>query len=186
MKILIWNYAVYSDEDKTRFFHLFFSNCLKASAAARQLGIHFRAAQRWVKRYYEDPESIFEKKNKSGRRRILGEENKQFLLNYIDGDPSAVVNEVVASLKQNFEGLNVSRRTVYNFMKTRCNLSIKQAQFHPVERNSEEKIQQRYNWVQKRQQTGLDFTTNCVFLDESAFDINLKRGMTCQRKALLQ
>jgi hypothetical protein len=27
-------YTVYSDEDKTRFFHLFFSKCLNASAAA--------------------------------------------------------------------------------------------------------------------------------------------------------
>lgn len=55
-------YTVYSDDEKTRFFHLFFSKCLSASAAARQLGIHIRAAQRWVKRYYEDPESIFEKR----------------------------------------------------------------------------------------------------------------------------
>ncbi|KAG1052847.1 hypothetical protein G6F43_005032 [Rhizopus delemar] len=139
--------------------------CLSASAAARQLGIHVRSAQRWVKRYYEDPESIFEKKKKSGRRRILGEEHKQFILNYIDENPSAVVTEVVESLLQNF-----------------CNLSIKQAQFQPLERNSEEKIQQRYDWVQKWQQTDLVFTTNCVFLDESAFHINLKRGMTWSRK----
>ncbi|KAG0740696.1 hypothetical protein G6F57_005412 [Rhizopus arrhizus] len=139
-------YAVYSDEDKTRFFHVFFIKCLNASAAASQLGIHVRAAQRWVKRYYEDPESIFEKKKKSGRRRILGEEYKQFLLKYIDENPSAVVTEVAESLAQNFVGLNVSRSTVYNFMTTECNLSIKQAQFQPVERNSEEKIQQRYDW----------------------------------------
>ncbi|KAG0733773.1 hypothetical protein G6F35_014444 [Rhizopus arrhizus] len=63
-----------------------------------------------------------------------------------------------------------------------CNLSIKQAQFQPLERNSEEKIQQRYDWVQKWQQTDLDFTTNCVFLDESAIYINLKRGMARSKK----
>ncbi|KAG0768150.1 hypothetical protein G6F33_003026 [Rhizopus arrhizus] len=147
-------YTVYSDEDKNRFFHLFFSKCLNASAAARQLG----------------------------RRRILGNEHKQFLLNYIDENPSTVVNEVVESLKQNYEDFNVSRSTVYNFVTTQCNLSINQAQFHPVERNSEEKIQQRYDWVQKWQQTDLDFTTNCVFLDESAFHINLKRGMAWSKK----
>lgn len=175
-------YTLYSDEDKTRFFHLFFSKCLNASAAARQLGIHIRAAQRWVKRYYEDPESIFEKKKKPGRRRILGEEHKQFLLNYIDENPSAVVAEVAEILTQNFVDLNVSRSTIYNFMTTECNLSIKQAQFQPVERNSEEKIQQRYDWVQKWQQTDMDFTTNCVFLDESAFHINLKRGMAWSKK----
>ncbi|CEP07597.1 hypothetical protein, partial, partial [Parasitella parasitica] len=161
------SYTLYSDEDKTRFFHLFFSKCLNASAAGRQLGIHIRAAQRWVKCYYEDPESIFEKKKKPGRRRILGEEHKQFLLNYIDENPSAVVAEVAEILTQNFVDLNVSRSTIYSFMTTECNLSIKQAQFQPVERNSEERFKQRYDWVQKWQQTDMDFTTNCVFLDES-------------------
>lgn len=133
--------TVYSDDDKSRFFHLFFSKCLNASAAARQLGIHVRAAQRWIERYYEDPESIFEKKKKSGRRRNLGEDHKQFLLNYIDENPSAAVIEVAESLTQTFADLNASRSTIYNFMTTECNLSIKQAQFQPVERNSEEKIQ---------------------------------------------
>ncbi|KAG0776658.1 hypothetical protein G6F22_012420 [Rhizopus arrhizus] len=176
-------YTFYSDDEKTRFFHLFFNKCLSAAAAAaRQLGIHVRVAQRWVRRYREDPESIFEKKKRSGRHRILGEEHKKFLLNYIDDNPSAVVTEVVENLKQNFVDLNVSRSTVYNFMTTQCNLSIKQAQFQPVERNSKEKIQQRYDWVQKWQQTDLDFTTNCAFLDESAFHINLKRGMAWSKK----
>ncbi|GAA5795613.1 hypothetical protein HPULCUR_000974 [Helicostylum pulchrum] len=40
------SYTVYSDDEKTRFFHLFFSNCLSASAATRQLGINVRTAQR--------------------------------------------------------------------------------------------------------------------------------------------
>ncbi|KAG1059751.1 hypothetical protein G6F41_013277 [Rhizopus arrhizus] len=53
---------------------------LNASAAARQLGIHVRAPQIWVKHYYEDPESIFEIKQKTGQHCILGEEHKQFFL----------------------------------------------------------------------------------------------------------
>lgn len=100
-------------------------------------------------RYYEDPKSIFEKKKKSGRRFVLGEEHKQFLLKYIDENPSTDVTEMAESLAQNFVNLNVSRITVYNFKTTECNMSIKQAQFQPLERNSEEKIQQRYDWIQK-------------------------------------
>ncbi|KAG0743972.1 hypothetical protein G6F60_003385 [Rhizopus arrhizus] len=65
-------YIFYSDDEKIRFFHLFFSKCLNVSAAARQLSIHVRAAQQWVNRYREDPESIFKKKKKPGRHRILG------------------------------------------------------------------------------------------------------------------
>ena len=81
------------------------------------------------------------KKKKSGRRRILGDEHKDFLLRYIDENPSTVLTEVVEYLSQKLGDFNVSRNTSYNFMTTQCNLSIKQAQFHPVERNSEEKIQ---------------------------------------------
>jgi hypothetical protein len=124
----------------------------------------------------------FKKHKKTGHKRILTEEHKQFLLKYIDENPSAVLIEVVESLVRNFEGLKVSRSTVYNFMTNQCNLSIKQAQFHPVERNSEEKIHQRYDWVRKWKQTDMDFMTNCVFLDESAFHINMKRSMAWSRK----
>ncbi|ORE03360.1 hypothetical protein BCV72DRAFT_315510 [Rhizopus microsporus var. microsporus] len=61
-------YTIHSNGKQTGFFHLFFSKCL--SVAARQSDIHVRAAQRWVKRCYENPESIFEKK-KSGRKKKL-------------------------------------------------------------------------------------------------------------------
>ena len=124
----------------------------------------------------------FRKEEKSGRHHIPGEEQEHFPLNYIDENPSAVLTEVLKHLLQSFLGLDVSRSTAYNFMTTQCNLSMKQAQFQPVERNSEEKIQQRYDWVQKWQQIDLDFTTNCVFFDESAFHINLKRDMACSKK----
>ncbi|OAD72228.1 Homeodomain-like DNA binding domain-containing transcription factor [Phycomyces blakesleeanus NRRL 1555(-)] len=131
---------------------------MDAAAAARQLGIHVRAAQRWVKHYYKDPENIFEKKKKSGRRRTLGEEHKKFLLNYIDDNPSGVVTEVVENLKQNFVDLSVSRSTVYNFMTTQRNLSLKQAQFQPVERSSEEKKSVTVRLGPKWQQTDPEST----------------------------
>ena len=64
--------------------YLFFNKCLSARAAAKQLCIHPRTAQRWVKRYFEDPESIFEIKKKTGRPRILGDDHEQFVVNFID------------------------------------------------------------------------------------------------------
>ena len=65
-----------------------------------------------------------EEKKKSGWRRVLSEEHKQFVLNYIDESPSSVVTEVAESLTQNFTDLDVSRSTIYNFMTAECNLSI--------------------------------------------------------------
>ncbi|OAD68052.1 Homeodomain-like DNA binding domain-containing transcription factor [Phycomyces blakesleeanus NRRL 1555(-)] len=152
--------------------------CLSASAAVRQLDIHIRTVQKWVKCYYEDPESIFEKKRKrkSGRRRILGDKHKDSLLRYIDKYLSAALTKVVECLLQKFGDLNVSRNTVYNFTTIQYKLSIKQAELQP--------IQEMYDWVQKWQQTGLDFTTDCIFLDESTFHINLKRGIAWTKKRI--
>ncbi|KAL1933788.1 hypothetical protein VTP01DRAFT_7878 [Rhizomucor pusillus] len=39
-------YTLYTDQDKVRFFKLMFEKVLSASAAAKQLGIHVRTAQR--------------------------------------------------------------------------------------------------------------------------------------------
>ena len=48
-------YTRYTNQEKARFFKLKIDQCLSASAAAKQLGIHVRTAQRWVKQYEEDP-----------------------------------------------------------------------------------------------------------------------------------
>ncbi|KAG1167199.1 hypothetical protein G6F71_009584 [Rhizopus microsporus] len=122
---------------------------MSASAAAKQLGIHVRTAQRWAQMYKTDPDSIFIKHKKTGRPRILHEEHKQVILEYIDENPSAVLEQVMERLLQKFQDLKVSKSTVYNFVRTECNLSLKKAQFQPVDRNSEEKIQERFDWVHK-------------------------------------
>jgi transposase len=51
------------------------------------MDIHVRTAQRWVKRYEEDPDDIFDKNKKMVRKRIFKEEHKQFLLEYIYENP---------------------------------------------------------------------------------------------------
>ncbi|CEG75317.1 hypothetical protein RMATCC62417_10382 [Rhizopus microsporus] len=67
-------------------------------------------------------------------------------------------------------------------MRRECNLSLKKADFHSIERNSPAKIEERYNWVCKWESTDMNFLTNCVFLDESAFDINMKRSRAWSKK----
>ncbi|KAL1931427.1 hypothetical protein VTP01DRAFT_9569 [Rhizomucor pusillus] len=145
-------YTSCTPQDKARFFKLKIEKCMSASAAAKQLGIHVRTAQRWVKQYEEHPDSIFE---------------------------SA---EVTEHLMQQFDGLKVTHTTVYNFMRIECNLSLKQAEFQSVERNNPEKIEERHDWVRKWEQTDMDFLTNYVFLDESAFHINMKRTRAWSKK----
>ncbi|KAG2203631.1 hypothetical protein INT47_011725 [Mucor saturninus] len=62
------------------------------------------------------------------------------------------------SLTQKFSDLTVKKSAVHNFLKDECNLSFKKLTRLPVARNNSDKIQ----------------TQNCVFVDESAFDINMR------------
>jgi transposase len=116
---------------------------MSASAAATQLGIHVRTAQRWVKQYSTCPDSIFDTCKRVGRKCILTEAHKSAVINFIDANPSASVVEVTENLSKRFNGLKVSRSTVYNFMRNECNLSLKKADFHSIERNSPAKIEER-------------------------------------------
>ncbi|KAG1152307.1 hypothetical protein G6F37_001431 [Rhizopus arrhizus] len=80
------------------------------------------------------------------------------------------------SLTNAFMDLKLTKSAVQQFMTNECNLSFKKVQLHAVKRNSPETIQQRYDWAMKYQGTTMDFLTNCVFIDESAFHIYLKRS----------
>ncbi|ORE08411.1 hypothetical protein BCV72DRAFT_248863 [Rhizopus microsporus var. microsporus] len=139
-------YTLYTDQDKVRFFKLMFE---------KVMSIHVRTAQRWAQMYKIDPASIFIKHKKIGRSRILHEEHKQVILEY--------------RLLQKLQDLKASKSTVYNFVRTECSLSLKKAQFQP------KKIQERFDWVHNWECTDVDFRTNCVFLNESAFHISFNR-----------
>jgi hypothetical protein len=67
-------------------------------------------------------------------------------------------------------------------MRSEWNLSLKKADFHSIERNSPAKIEEQHNWDCKWENTDMNFLTNCVFVDESAFDINMKRSRAWSRK----
>ncbi|CEP19756.1 hypothetical protein [Parasitella parasitica] len=136
------DYVRYTVQDKVRFFDLKIEKCMSASVAAKQLGIHIRTAQRWVRQYSLCPDGIFD-------NCILSKEYKTVIINFIDANPSASIVEVTEHLLNQFDNLKVSRSTVYNFMKSECKLSLKKADFHSVERNSPAKIEEHHNWVCK-------------------------------------
>ncbi|KAL1928321.1 hypothetical protein VTP01DRAFT_2677 [Rhizomucor pusillus] len=85
-------------------------------------------------------------------------------------------------LLQKLRDLKVSKSILYEFVRTQCNLTLKKARFQPMDRNSESKIQERLDWVRKRETTDMNFEKNCAILDESAFHTNMKRSMARSKK----
>ncbi|ORE10505.1 hypothetical protein BCV72DRAFT_332972 [Rhizopus microsporus var. microsporus] len=156
------NYSRYSDQDK--------------------LGIHVGTGQKWAKQYEKVPDGIFEKRRKTGRPRILNEEYKSIILECIDESPSVILDDVMKRLKQIFTELKVSKSTLFDSVKNCCNLSLKKARLRPIDRNSEDKIQERLDWVRKCEKSDIDFTRNYVFLDEPTFHISSKSSMAWSKK----
>lgn len=140
-------------------------------------GIAERTAQKWAKKLKEDKDwNIFEKQTNKVNRSTgqLEERHKIHLVNLCDDNPQARVVDAVASLTEKFAGFTLKETSVRNFLKTECNLSFKKITRHPTPRNDSTKIAKRIAWVEERSKTDMDYLENCIFVDESGFDINMR------------
>ncbi|KAG2207889.1 hypothetical protein INT47_010873 [Mucor saturninus] len=181
-------YKKHGDDVKGHFFYLVYEEGLTAGKAGKQLGIARRTAYDWLKKdqdlIVESRDGLETKKTekKVGRPALLNEEHKKHLEETFIDHPSATLDQAIESLTNQFSELKVTKTTVYNFMTEKCALSFKKAHFHSKERNSPVSIEKRFDWITRWIQTDMDYNSNCVFIDESAFHINLKRTMAWSKK----
>ena len=106
----------------------------------------------------------------------LNEEHKTFIQNFFDENKTAVIQDAVESLTKNFEGLEIKKSRVAEFMKEDCNLTIKVVTRHPNRRNCSDTLEKRAQFIKEWKEKGMRFMQICVFIDESGFDINMRRS----------
>ncbi|KAI9244087.1 hypothetical protein EDC94DRAFT_665729 [Helicostylum pulchrum] len=130
--------------------------------------------------------NVIEREERSGkavgRPPILVEEHEKSLHELIDEKPSLVVSGVMDDITTKFSGLTISKSVLYKHTTEKCRIILKRAHFHSVERSSVDKNEERHDWVQRWLRTDIDYTSNCIFIDESAFHINMKRSFAWSRK----
>ena len=149
---------------------------MSVAAAARKAGVKEGAARTWWKKLQENPDT-FEKKNSNRQNRPksrLREKHKQSLIELLDDNANAHIQDAVEMLTNKFEGLEIKKSRVHKFMRDECNLSMKQTTCWSETRTSKENVQKRYEWVIKRSNTDMGFSRNCIFIGEAGFDINRK------------
>lgn len=56
-----------------------------------------------------------------------------------------------------------------------CNLGIRIVIRYPAARNNSKTLEARVKFVEEWVQKGMLYMQSCVFLDESGFDINMRR-----------
>ncbi|KAG1139069.1 hypothetical protein G6F37_008932 [Rhizopus arrhizus] len=79
-----------------------------------------------------------------------------------------------AGVKEGTAGLEIKKSRVHEFMRDECNLSMKQTTCWSETRTSKENVQKRYEGIIKRSNTDMDFSRNCIFIDQTGFDINMR------------
>ncbi|KAI9315775.1 hypothetical protein BX666DRAFT_2028655 [Dichotomocladium elegans] len=77
--------------------------------------------------------------------------------------------------KHSIADLDIQKTALYNFITEKCRISLKRSHFQASKRNILGKIEARYTWVAEWRQTDMGHSSNCVFVDEGAFHINMKR-----------
>ncbi|KAG1642430.1 hypothetical protein G6F44_004837 [Rhizopus delemar] len=118
-----------------------------------------------------------------GRPPVLTDEYKNYMIQWADENTDSVVLEdMLDALTEKFGNLRITRSGFYKFVRQKCRITFKKAHLQLVERNTPEKIEQCYEWIKRWMETGLDFTSNCVFMDEAAFHINLKRNFSWSKE----
>ncbi|KAG1048041.1 hypothetical protein G6F43_009546 [Rhizopus delemar] len=167
-----------SNEQKLLFVYMNRIKLFNAAKSGRLAGgIAERTAQKWAKRLKEDKDcNILEKQTNLVNRPKpqLGQEHKTHLINFYDDNPQARLIDAVDSLTHSFADLSIKKSTVHNFLKSECNLSFKRVTLRPVARNDTTKIAARLAWVKHWTMTDMNYLGNCVFVDESVFNINMR------------
>ncbi|KAG2209301.1 hypothetical protein INT46_003970 [Mucor plumbeus] len=156
-----------------------FEKGMKNKEAAAAANVNLHTARKWKQKYQQNPEEYVPYKltNLVPSRPVshLDDRHKDHLVKFFDENKRATIDDAVKDLTQSFENLEIKKSRVAEFMKNECNLSIKTISRHPTARNSPAVIEKRAIWVAEWLAKGMLYLQNCVFLDESGFDINMTR-----------
>jgi transposase len=96
-----------------------------AKEAALLTGINIRTAQHYIKKYNDDDERrlpVSGRKSGVGRKAKLTQAHSQFLIDYVDEYPAAVLSDIRRNLREAFPGLSISISTLHRHLVQKCKL----------------------------------------------------------------
>ncbi|KAK4510780.1 SCF ubiquitin ligase complex subunit cdc4 [Mucor velutinosus] len=179
-------YTKYTPYQREAYIHYAFEKGLTHDESCRLANVNKYTARKWRAEYKSNPDAgVPEKKtNKTGKQRIsqLNEQHKDILIRFYDEKPIATIQDGVEALTNSFEGLTIKKTRVAEFMKNECNLSLKSIARNPVQQNSTKTVEARAAWVAEWVAKGIDYHNNCMFVDESCFNVNMTRGRAWSKK----
>lgn len=114
---------------------------------ARELGIVEGTACSILDRYNEDEEKSLPTKsrerNKAGRKNILNNTHKVFIIQHLENNPITTVVDTMNSLCQKFQGLSITKSALHEYITKECCFSLKRTRKIIDRRNEERSLQAR-------------------------------------------
>ncbi|CDH61598.1 hypothetical protein RO3G_03680 [Lichtheimia corymbifera JMRC:FSU:9682] len=117
-----------------------------------------------------------------GNNRKLNDEHSRFLEEYVEQHPTCYVKDAMDELCKEFTNLSINHSTVYRHLTDKLSFTLTRTQPRVAERNSEDTLEQRRQFVQSIIEQSIDFQRKCVFIDESAFVKNMVRPVAWSKK----
>ncbi|KAG1321684.1 hypothetical protein G6F62_010684 [Rhizopus arrhizus] len=112
-----------------------------------------KTAWNWNKKGEEALDDFFEKRKPGGGRSVgrslkLTDAHRDYIVKLVDeNDTGLTLDQMMESLTTEFMELQIFKSAFHEFARTKCRISCKRAHFQPEERNSPQKVQERYDWV---------------------------------------
>jgi transposase len=157
-----------------------------AKDAALLTGINIRTAQHYIKKYNDDEERrlpLSGRKPGAGRKAKLTECHSQFLIDYVDEHPTAVLLDIRTALYEAFPELSISISALHRHLIQKCKLTLKKLVKLPAARNSDRVLKLRRERIEEWEANPeLDYRKNCVFIDEAGFNLHTQRNYGRSRK----
>jgi transposase len=179
-------YRRYTEHQIEQLFDYVIEQGKTAKEAALLTGINVRTAQHYIKTYNDDDERrlpVSGRKPGAGRKPKLTDDHSQFLISYADEHPTAILLDIRQALCAAFPEVSISISTLHRHLIEKCKVTLKKLEKIPAARNSERVLKLRKERIEEWEATSeLDFAKNCVFIDESGFNLYTQRNYGRSRR----
>ncbi|KAG0188385.1 hypothetical protein DFQ28_004934 [Apophysomyces sp. BC1034] len=101
--------------------------------AAIEVGINPRTACDYYNRYIADEkgQTMGKKIETRGRKPTLKQVHTNHLVDYVEKNPAAILENIKDDLCAAFEGLTIGKTALHNHLKEKCGLTLKKLEKQP-------------------------------------------------------
>lgn len=146
--------------------------------AANKAGLALSTAYR-IRDFWNSKGCLPERQPRGPKKAIeFNERHLLYLIKLVDKTAHITLSQMFEKLSRKFPGeITMSRSAFYRFVREYCALTIKKLNKFPEYRTLDETIKKRKeavdSWLKDK---NMDFEKNCVFVDESGFNLYISRG----------